>query len=244
MRRCLISFVVVALAAATSVTAQTTTGPSPSQRAAYAAIIFTPAGAMPAVVRIRRASDSASRGDVSLRYGRYSIPNSPGTRNNVGVNGMFNLSRRLQAGATVGYRSCTCESSSMGSLDLAASLWRKEASGDIGGDSDVGLLVSAGMGKADSTDFTAYSLSLGLPIAISLPQPENSLLTLFFSPSLAYGVRKLNGVTEGAPLFIFAAGVGYTFQFGLGVHAAVHRIGIEDSPTQIGFAMSWRFGTK
>jgi hypothetical protein len=243
MRRCLISFVVVALTAATSMTAQTP-GPSPSQRAAYAAIIFSPAGAMPAVVRIRRVSDSASRGDVSLRYGRYSIPNSPGARNNVGVNGMLNISRRLQAGATVGYRSCTCESSSMGSIDLGANLWRKEASGDIGGDSDVGLLVSAGMGKADSTDFTAYSLTIGVPIAISLPQPENSFLTLFFSPSVAYGLRKLNGVTEGAPLLIFAAGVGYTFQFGLGVHAAVHRIGIEDSPTQIGFAMSWRFGKK
>jgi hypothetical protein len=243
MRRCLISFVVAMVATTTSVAAQTS-GPTPSQQAAFSAIILTPAGAMPAVVRVRRASDSASRGDVSFRYGRYSIANSPYLRNNFGVNGMLNVMRRLQAGGTVAYRQCTCESSSMASLDVGASLWRKEASGDIGGDTDLGLLVSAGLGKADTTNLTAYSLALSVPIAISLPQAENSLLTLFFSPSLAYGLRKLSGATEGAPLFVFAAGVGYTFQFGLGVHAAVHRIGIEDSPTQLGFAMSWRFGGK
>jgi hypothetical protein len=241
MRPCLISFVVVALTAATSMTAQTP-GPSPSQQAAYAALLLTPAGAIPAVVRVRRASDSTSRGDVSLRYSRYTI--TPFFRNNVGLSGMLNVSRRLQAGATVAHRSCGCKSSSMASLDLGASLWRKEASGDIGGDTDVGLQVSAGIGKVDTLDISAYSLTFGLPIAISLPQPENSLFTLFFEPSLAYGLRKQSGITEGAPLLIFGAGIAYTFQFGLGVHAAVHRIGIEDSPTQIGFAMSWRFGAK
>jgi hypothetical protein len=241
MRRCLISIVVVALASATSATAQTV-GPTPSQQAALGALLLTPAGAMPTVIRIRRASDSTSRGDVSIRYSRYDI--SPFVRNNIGVNGMLNLSRRLQAGGTVAYRSCGCKSSSMASVDLGASLFRKEASGDIGGDTDIGLLVSAGMGKADTLDIAAWSLAVGLPLAISLPQAGNSLLTLFFSPSIAYGSRKLSGATDAARLFIVAAGVGYTFDFGLGVHAEVHHILIEDSPTQIGFAMSWRFGTK
>jgi hypothetical protein len=241
MGRCLIPLGLVALTSTTSLLAQTV-GPSPSQQAARAALLLTPAGAMPTVVRTRRASDSASRGDVSVRYGRYDI--SPFVRNNFGLNGMLNVSRRLQAGGTVAYRSCGCKSSSMASVDLGASLWRKPGSGDFDDETDVGLLVSAGMGKADTLDVTAWSLAFGLPLAISLPQAEHSLLTVFFSPALAYGVRKLSGGTEGAPLFIFAAGVGYTFDFGLGVHAAVHHILIEDSPTQIGFAMSWRFGGK
>jgi hypothetical protein len=240
MGRRLISLVVVALATTTSLTAQT--GPTPGEQAAFAALLLTPAGAMPTVVHIRRAADSASRGDVSIRYSRYTI--APYPRNNFGLNGMWNVSRRLQAGGTVAYRSCGCKSSRMASADLGASLWRQEASGDIGGDTDVGLLVSAGIGKADTLDVTAWSLAIGLPLAISLPQAENSVLTLFISPSIAYGLRQLSGVTEGAPLFLIAAGVGYNFEFGLGVHAAVHHILIEDSPTHMGFAMSWRFGGK
>jgi hypothetical protein len=239
MRRRLIPLVIVALTT-TSLTAQT--GPTPSQQAAFAALLLTPAGAMPTVVHIRRAADSASRGDISIRYSRYNI--APFLRNNIGLNGILNVSRRLQAGGTVAYRSCRCKSSRMASADLGASLWRKEASGDIGGDTDVGLLVSAGIGKADTLDVTAWSLAIGVPLAVSLPQAENSLLTLFFSPSITYGLRQLSGVTEGAPLFLFAAGVGYTFEFGLGIHAAVHHILIEDSPTHVGFAMSWRFGGK
>ena len=132
----------------------------------------------------------------------------------------------------------------MGSLDFGASLWRKEAAGDVGGDTDVGFLASAGIGKADTSDVTAWSATFGIPVAISLPQAENTLLTVFFAPEIGYGIRKLNGVTEGAPLPIIAAGLGYTFGFGLGVHATAHRVIIADSPTQVGFAASWRFGRR
>jgi len=243
MRRRLISSIIALVIATPTLSAQTA-GPSSAQKAAFAAFILTPAGALPAVMRVRRAADSASRADMSFRYGRYNITNSPDARNNVGLNGMLNISRRLQAGATVGYRQCACESSRMGSLDFGASLWRKEATDDIGGDTDIGFLASAGIGKADTSDVTAWSATFAIPVAISLAQAENSLLTLFFSPTLGYGIRRLNGVTEGAPLFMVAAGLGYTFQFGLGVHATVHRIVIQDSPTQLGFAASWRFGPK
>ena len=243
MRRRLVSALIV-VAGAVRLPAQSATGPSAAQRAAFAAIILTPAGALPVVVRVRRTADSAARADVSFRYGRYSIANSPDSRNNIGLSGMLNISRRLQAGATLGYRQCACESSRMASVDFGASLWRKEAAGDVGGDTDVGFLASAGIGKADTSDVTAWSAVFGVPFAISLPQTENTLLTVFVAPEIGYGIRKLNGVAEGAPLFIIAAGLGYTFEFGLGVHATMHRVIIADSPTQVGFAASWRFGRK
>ena len=241
MRRRLIASFIVALTSVPSLSAAQTSGPTAAEKAAFGAVLLTPVGALPAIVRVRPAFDSAARGDLSLRYGRYTIASNEFLRNDIGLGGMLNLSRRLQAGGTIGYRSCECGSSTMGSVDIGASVWRKEAAGDIGGDTDIGLQMSAGLGKADTLDVTAWSLAVALPVAISLPQPENSLLTLFFSPALVYGIRRLNGVTEGAPLLMFGAGVGYTFQFGLGVHATVHRIVIEDSPTQLGFAISCRF---
>ena len=135
----------------------------------------------------------------------------------------------------------------MASVDVDASLLHKGASGSIGGDTDIGLNVSAGFAKAKTSDVSARSLIVSLPLAVSLPQAENSLLTLFLSPALGYGrlsEPETGGaiVTRGASLPMIAAGLGFQFAFGLGIHAAAHRIIIEDSPTQIGFAMSWRFG--
>src|SRR6185503_2224576 len=151
------------------------------------------------------------------------------------------LASRLTAAATIGQRTCqTCEGLKMAGIDLTASLLHKEASGDIGGDTDVGLEVSGGMGKANTSDVKARSFAVGIPLAVSLLQPEGALLTLFLQPSVAYGTLTTSGVDQGAPRFLISAGLGYTFAFGLGVHAAAHRVAIEDSPTQFGVGMSWR----
>lgn len=216
---------------------------TPSQLSGFTAILLTPIGALPSIVPAQRWVDS-SRGLLALRYGRYNIANSP-TFNNVGLSGAVAVARRFRAGLTVGRRSCdVCEGSNMGSVDLSASLLHKPAARDIGGDTDIGLQLSVGMAKARTSDVHARSFALSVPLAVTLLQPESSLLTLFLDPSLAYGELTTNGVSDGASRFVIAAGVGYAFAFGVGAQIAAHKVVIEDGPTQLGFSLHWRFGGK
>ena len=244
MRRTLVPSVAAALIVAVS-PMESQSNNSPEGQAAFNAIVLTPAGALPQIVRAQRMIDSGARGGVALRFGRYKFATSPDVFSIVGGTGFVNLMRRFQLGATIGHRSCgTCEGLTMGSVDLSTTLFHKAASEDIGGDTDVGFLVSAGMGKADSSNVSARSLTLSVPLAVSLEQVENSMLTLFLAPAAAYGSFDNNGVTLGSWRPMIGAGLGYTFGFGLGVHAAAHKVVIDDSPTHFGLAMSWQFGGK
>lgn len=127
----------------------------------------------------------------------------------------------------------------------------KAASEPGSGDTDLGVLLSAGIGQPNRASFNARAVALTLPFAITLPQPRHALLTLHLAPSLAYGyINDGSGDIlgyaggDGTTRAVVAAGVGYTVAAGLGVHAVVHRIIIENSPTQLGFALSWAFGRR
>jgi hypothetical protein len=241
MRHRLIAVAALAIAMVSSIADAQSTA-SVTEQAAFTAILLTPAGALPQVVHVQRAMQGTRRGDIAVRFGRYHFDQTPAF-NNLGVTGLLYVTKRIQAGGTIGLRSCSdCEGSRMGSLELAATLLHKPAAGDIGGDTDVGVQLSAGLGKANKSDVTAHSFTVSVPLAISLPQAENSSLSLFLSPSLAYGRLTNAAGTFGASRFMIGAGMGYSFAFGLGVHASAHKIIIDDSPTQYGFAMSWLFG--
>jgi hypothetical protein len=207
----------------------------------FTAILLTPIGALPPIVPAQRWVDS-SRGLLAFRFGRYSITNGA-TFNNLGLSAAVMIARRFRAGATVGQRSCdVCQGSRMGSIDVSAVLFHKGAERDIGGDTDIGLQLSAGMAKAKTSDVQARSFAVSVPLAISLPQAENSLLTLFLDPTFANGSLTTAGVSDGASRFVIGAGLGYAFAFGLAAQIAAHRVAIEDSPTQLGIALNWRFG--
>lgn len=234
-------FIVAGASAVTPLPAQSNA--SAGARAAFNAIILTPVGALPEVVLARRTLDSSSRVAAAVRYGQYSFANGPGTFSNLGLTGLLKLGNRFLASATVGQRSCSsCEGLKMAGADLEASLFHKRAAGDIGGDTDIGVRVSGGYGKANTSDVSAAAFAVGVPVAVSLLQPENSLLTMFLTPSLAHGTLTTAGVGDGGLRLLLSAGLGYVFGFGLGVHLSGHRIAIEDSPTQFGAALSWRFG--
>ena len=245
MRRTIVSGVTMALIAAASLVQAQAANNSPEAVAAFSAIIWTPAGALPQIVRAQRTFNSGARGDVALQYGRYKLNALADEIKNIGLTGGVRVTRRFRLGATIGRESCSsCDGLTMGGVDLSASLFHKGASADVGGDTDVGLLVRAGMGKADTSDVTARSLVLSLPLAVSLEQVENSVLTLYLSPSAAYGSLADNGVTLGGWRPMIGAGLGYQFGFGLGVHAAAHKVILDDSPTHFGLAVSWQFGGK
>lgn len=219
--------------------------------AGFYALIYTPAGALPSVVRVTMPDDSGSRGAVDLRYGRYKYRDGTLTFNNFGAAGQLRIFRRLSVGATVAYRGCSggCEGLTMASVDAAATLLHHEATEPGAGDIEIGVQVSAGYGEPDTTHFTAQSLAVMLPLTVTLPQANNGLLTLSLVPGAAYGRLTnehpilLGGAvgTFSSTRFLMGAGLGYLFSAGLGVHLGVHRIAIEESSTQSGLGVSWRF---
>ncbi len=223
--------------------------PSPTESAGFLGIILTPVGALPQEVRVYNAEDSASRFGADIRYANYRFQNSR-LFHNFGLSGRFRVWPRLALAATVGTRTCSgCEGLRMASVDARFTMVHKAATEPGSGDTDLGVLLSGGIGRPNQARFNARTLALSLPFAITLPQPEHRLLTLHLSPSVAYGyINDGSGDVLGYPggdgttRFMVAAGVGYTLPVGLGVHAIVHRIIIEDSPTQLGFALSWAFG--
>ena len=240
--RLLLTATLALVASASTIRAQVA---ETSDQIAMEALLLTPVGALPHLVRSQRLVDSASFGEVAGRFARYSQGNPSLSFNNLGVTGTLFVRHRVELGATYGYRSCKgCEGLDMGGLDVATSVFHKPATGDIGGDTDIRLRVSAGYGKARSSDVSATSLAVGVPIAITLPQAENSLFTLFVEPALAYGTRTINNVSDGGSIYLIAAGANFTFDFGLGLHGEVHRVLMEGSPTQIGVAASWLLGRR
>lgn len=213
---------------------------SRTQVAAFTAILLTPAGALPQLAPEYR---PAGRAGIAARYGRYNLRNDSEAFTNIGASGWFDLTPRFQAGATVGRRSCdVCEGSNMGSVDLKGILYHKNASGNTGGDTDVGFEVSAGLAKARKSDVTAKALYLGLPLVVSLPQADDARFSLFLTPAAGFGVLTDTTGTFGGPRFVIGAGAAFLAAGGFGAHLAAHRIAISEGFTQFGLALSWEFG--
>lgn len=221
---------------------------STADQAGFLALILTPAGALPVMVQ-GPASQRAGRVTVHARYGMYRFPGTDTRFTNIGFGGKLRVADRLDLGATIGSRSCDiCEGLRMGSVDADVYLWERRSTDD-GGDASLALQLSGGIGRPNEAEFSATSLSAGLPMAVSLRQPWEGTVTLFFAPMLGYGRLQddagtvLGGAGSGtATKVVLSAGANLRFDRGVGAHVAVHRILVDDSPTQIGFGLSYSFG--
>ena len=147
----------------------------------------------------------------------------------------------------------------MGSLDAGATLLHHKAPEYGAGDTELGVDLSAGMGKPSTARFTTQSFSIMLPLSVTLPQANDGLVTVSVLPGAGYGRLKDDaGVifptqdstgalapgpigTFGTMRILVGASIGYLFPMGLGVYASVHRIAIVESSTQSGVVVSWRF---
>lgn len=237
------------------------TSPRYAELGAFYALIYTPVGALPSIARVRTPRDSASRGVADIRYGRYKYRNSDRTFNNVGLSGQWRVFRGVRLGATWAYRSCGggCNGLSMGSIDVGTTLLRRTATEPGSGDTELGIDVSAGIGKPAKDAFSTRSVAVMIPMTVTLPQPNDGLLSLSLLPGAGWGrlqddagvifasIDSAGGSVPG-PIGSFSttrpivgASIAYFFPIGLGVHASVHRIAVEESTTQSGLVISWRF---
>lgn len=231
--------------------------PLTSKQAAYTALLLTPSGALPTVVRSHRGVDTAARAGVDFLYGRYRFPDNPIASTplivSIGAGAEWRVMPRLEVGAIVGLKRCDeCQGARIASVGANYLVWAHESL-DGGSTTDVNLLLNAGIGSSygETSRVQGRTLSAMLPIVVGLPQQGDSYFSLVFAPSWNYGyVNDGSGSVlgyaggDGGSVLAVNAGVAYAFPFGLGIHADVHRIIIEESPTQLGFALSWRFGPR
>lgn len=222
--------------------------PSAAAQAGFLALLFTPVGALPAIVQGSRAHGTG-KAALHARYGMYRFSGADTRFANVGLGGRVRVGKRLAVGATVGSRSCSgCEGLRMGGVEADLHLWEKTATED-GGDATLDLQLSGGIGKPNEAEFSAASLAAALPMAVTLRQSWQGSVTLFFAPMLGYGrLQDDAGTILGSPgsgaatKILLSAGGNIVLDRGLGIHTAVHRVVVDDSPTQIGFGLSYAFG--
>src|SRR5437016_9630582 len=118
---------VVLLVAGATAGAQTTA--SPADLAALQGIIYTPAGVLPQVVRVEQGADTSRGPEIAARYSQYKFHDNALLFHNIGVSGRLHVTRRVKAGASVGYRTCSgCEGLSMASVDAEAALYHRAGS--------------------------------------------------------------------------------------------------------------------
>jgi len=234
--------VVVAVLSASLAQAQVT-NTSPSDLAGFRGLILTPAGAFPQLFLPNVRTERPYRATLALRFGQYKYADFEGSRRNVGVTGSVALNRRLRAGATAGRHSGPTDGDRayLYSADVEASIYHKPARNMTGGDTDIGMLFSAGYGKPDSGNAAARSVWMSIPVAVTLPQ-QKAALSIFVAPSMGYGQLEVDGVSDGSVRPMFGAGATWAFDMGLAAHLTVHRIIVNESPTQIGFGASYTFG--
>jgi len=237
---------IAAVVLASPISAQLTT-----EEAAFRSIALTPIGGLPEVNRVGRALDSASRLEVQLRYGRWKLAEGELGFQNLGATALVRIVNRLKLGGTIGRRSCdNCDGVVFGSADAFVPLFRQrtvEGQGYL----TVELHGSAGFARYDTTALKARAIGALLPVSVSLPEKDDALVTIFVAPGLAYGtLTDDEGIvlgqvgTAGQTRGVISAGIGYVLPVGFGMHAAVHRILVKDSPTHVGVAASWRFGAQ
>jgi hypothetical protein len=248
-RRCVALTSVAALAVLAAAAAPASSQSSTRARAGFYGLIYTPAGALPPLLLARDVVDSTARGTVDVRYGRYRDRDDALTFNNIGLAASLRLLGRLRAGGVLGHRTCAgCEGLTMGGVEVAAPLLHRPALEPGAGDSEIGLVVSAGLARSNASQFTAQSVTGMLPLSVTIPQGNGALLMLTALPGLAYGrITDDSGVVLGTRAslgsirFLFGANLSYLFPFRLGAHASVHRVAIRESTTQAGLGLSVRY---
>jgi hypothetical protein len=225
-----------------------------SEEAAHSGIVLTPIGALPRVSRADLQPDSAARLQLQARYGSWKSVTGSGSAQfqNVGATAMYQLRRRLSLGGTFGYRSCGgCDGLYLAGLDAEASVFHQTNERRGEGFVDVALQGSAGYGRARTAPIRATSLGLWLPVSVSLPESNGSLVTLALAPGVAYGYLTDNGGdvlgyvgSDGGVRAMFSAGAAYRFAGPLALHVVFSRIMLDKSPTHFGLAVSWRAGAR
>ena len=223
-----------------SVTATTAGAQDDDDAAAWFGMMFSPYGALPALVSPAMAGLTAAgerpAGSFEIKYGRWGFEEEE-TWNIFGLGG-----RAGGLGFTGGYGKCSgCdEGFIMGQVDfewiLARSPVGTEASG---GSLALGLRPSAGFGKPTEGEGTAMALTVDLPAVFSMPVGERSHIVPFVTPGIGFGRISGGGDGESGVRAALAAGVAFFVSDQFGVHVGWRKVFIDEGPSTFGVGVSF-----
>ena len=188
--------------------------------------------------------------EIALRYGRWRFDRDDAVHDNGGVTWTRHLgTANSTLSGTLGYSMIECRSCQgwlMAGLDLNTEFW----TGDVGHVSGrpvtigTGLRVSGGIARyLGAANARASTLALLVPVDASVPALRGSRVHGTFVTGIGIGSVASDRVAQGAALPILGWSVGWSPVSQLGLNFGFQRVLLAGTPSQIGFAVSWIFGT-
>ena len=234
------------IAAVFSAVARPTRAQSEGDFAAFAALILTPIGALPPVVRAPMMQGGPLGSGLHVRYGHYEFDGSEPAIHNIGVGGDFEAGTG-RTGVTVGFQTCDgCDGTLMLGFDYTAPLLQRVigATATPSNTSTLGVAVSPSLGVArtlgSDANTTLFSVSVGLPVSLAARLAEHAQLVPFITPGFGFGMASGNGQTDSGVRFVLGGGVGVAnVGPGVGLTLGFQRVFIEGGPTQWGLGFTW-----
>jgi hypothetical protein len=208
--------------------------------AAWAAMMFTPYGALPPVVTSAMSGNAAKRnsgGVFELRYGHWGFE-----REENGVHTGALGARFGRVGAVVGYESCSgCTGNIIGGVDYDATVVSQQLTGN-GASSlfTVGLRPAVGFGHTTKgAGGSEVSGTVDVPFAVAVPVGTAARVVPFFSPGFGFGSVRGGGESETGTRASIAFGVGVIdLSPGLGLNLSWRKIFLHDAPMTIGLGLT------
>ena len=213
--------------------------------AAFYAMMFSPYGALPALVTPGMVGAPAGAGkparSFDARYGRWSFDEEDDEFYTIGLGGRFG-----RFGVVVGYEKIQGGDDGviMGGLDFETTIVNTPVgTGTSGSTFLIGLRPSIGYGTLTGDEkLTAFAANIDVPFSFSVPMGTGGRLVPFVSPG--FGVGKFESEVEeelsttGTRAAI-AAGAAFFGANGLGVHLAWRKVIIDEGPSAIGIGVSF-----
>lgn len=233
--------VVASTAFTLSATPALAQGPDAQDAIAAVALMATPIGALPPLATGR--IDAGAGTSWNFAYGRMSL--GEGESRNGFAAGVDLGFGRARLGVQVGYNTYSIENSKsdlMAGLRLGTPL----VSSNFGKSTmSLGLETQVGWGqlKGEPVDFTAYSLTAGVPLSLAINSGSVKFIP-FVTPAFGVGALRADGQSENGTRFLMGGGMGVGFANGMGLNLGAQRIFIDGGETQWGLGFTYRPGAR
>ncbi len=214
---------------------------------AFYALVLTPVGALPPLVRTGMLQQGPAGGEFQLRYGQYKYDGSDMSMQNFGLGGEFQTGIG-RTGVTLGLQTCQgCAGTPMLGLDYTTPI--VQGTSDAGADTvspsamHIAFSASGGISRPLDSDqaATLMSAAVGLPTSLSARVGGSAQLVPFFTPAFGMGLIASGGTTARGVHLMLGGGVGIArIGSGFGATLSFQKILVEGSPTQWGLGLTWR----
>ncbi|HKS05107.1 MAG TPA: hypothetical protein VJR92_02240 [Gemmatimonadaceae bacterium] len=207
-----------------------TAAQSSSSLAGWIGLMLTPAGALPPV----HGGDPGG-GSFVARYGHWEFGPGDDETTNFGAGFRFSAGNgRMTVNLGMGrVADCTDCNTIMGGLEYEKSV----AESSLGANTKLGFAINPalGIGKPTDDDGSFQSLSIKLPITLSL----GSGVTPFLAPGIGFGRISGGGDSESGVRTMLGGGITVSGLGPLQITASAQKVFLEEAPTLYGFAIAF-----